>query len=286
LRRYAAYPIVALVHRVHSAETYSAGLQMFYRWLERQYLKSVDGFISSSETTQRAVGEMLDRADLTRSVVAHPAGDRFTVALTPEAIRRRAARSEPLRLVFVGDFIPRKGLLILLEALLKLPPGTCQLAVVGNPDMDALYLRVVYHLLMVTQLTGVTLAGVVSDDELAVLLGQGDVLVVPAEYAGRGTVYLEGMGFGLPAIGTTSGVASEIIADGVNGCLVPPNDPAALAGCLQSLASDRGRLTQLSLAARERFLAQPDGLAGMAQLRQALLNWTSITSRFHITSRF
>ena len=105
---------------------------------------------------------------------------------------------------------------------------------VGNTDLDALYMRVVYHLFMVTHLTGVTLTGVISDAELAAILGRSHVLVVPVEYEGFGTAYLEGMGFGLPAIGTTSGGAGEIIADGVNGYLVPPNDPTMLADRLQT----------------------------------------------------
>jgi len=101
---------------------------------------------------------------------------------------------------------------VLLEALLKQPPGTCQLTVVGDTNVDPSYMRVVYHLLMVTRLEDVTLIGVVDDAELATLLAQSDVLVVPAEYEGFGIVYLEGMNFGLPAIGTTCGGAREIIA--------------------------------------------------------------------------
>jgi glycosyltransferase involved in cell wall biosynthesis len=161
----------------------------------------------------------------------------------------------------------------LLEALLKLPTGTCQLTVVGNANLDTQYMRVVYHLLMVTQLPGVTLTGVIGDEELAAILANGDVLVVPSEYEGFGIVYLEGMGFGLPAIGTTSGGAGEIIDDGVNGYLVPPNDPAAVAHCLMNLAANRPKLAQMSLAARERFLAQPGWITSMARVRQTLLSW-------------
>ena len=176
-------------------------------------------------------------------------------------------------MVFVGNLILRKGLLILLEALLKLSPGTCQLTIVGNTASDALYMRVVYHLLTVTQLPGVTLTGVIGDDELATILTHSDVLAIPSEYEGFGIAYLEGMGFGLPAIGTTSGGAREIIADGVSGYLVPPNDPAALADRLLRLASDRAQLAQMSVAARERFLVQPGWTGSMARVRQALLNW-------------
>ncbi len=275
LRGQVRYPLVSIVHHLRGCETHPSAVRAWYRWIERRYLASVDGFICNSETTQHAIAAALDRTKLARSVVAYPAGDRFASPITPELIEQRAHEVGPLRLVFVGNVIPRKGLLILLEALLQLPAGTCQLTVVGNTDLDELHMRVVYHLLMVTSLSGVTLTGVVSDAELAAILARSHVVVVPSEYEGFGIVYLEGMGFGLPAIGTTSGAAEEIITDGLNGYLITPNDPAALAKCLATLASDRDRLAHMSRAAHERFLAQPKWNDSMARIRQALLDWTS-----------
>ena len=244
LRGRVSYPIVSIVHYLRCSETHSPGLKEFYRWIERRYLASVDGFICTSETTQRAIGAVLDRPELARSVVATPAGDRFDAHLTPDLIRQRAHEVGPLRLVFVGNVIRRTGLLVLLEALLQLPTGVCQLTVVGDVGVDALYMRVVYHLLMVTHLPGVSLVGSVSEAELATIMERSHVLVVPAEDEGFNVAYLEGMSCGLPAIGTTSGAAREIIDDDVTGYLVPPNDPAAVAKRLTILASDRDKLAQ------------------------------------------
>ncbi len=274
LSGYVSYPIVSVVHHLRASELHAPGAKEFYAWIERQYLASVDAFICTSEATRRAVSTALGRTDLARSVVAYPAGDRFELTLSPADIQQRACESRALRVVFVGNVIRRKGLLVLLEALLKLPIGRYQLTIVGNTELDAAYMRVVYHLLTVTQLPGVSLMGTVDDTRLAAILAESDVLVVPSEYEGFGIVYLEAMGFGLPAVGTASGGASEIIADGVNGYLVPPNDPAAVAHCLMSLASDRARLAKMSLAARECFLAQPGWNDSMARVRQALLSWT------------
>jgi glycosyltransferase involved in cell wall biosynthesis len=262
-------PILSIAHRLRSGETDSP----LQRWIERRYLAGVDGFICTSETTQHAIRAALDRPELIRSVVVIPAGDRFDPINVKDVIRKRANEPGPLRLVFVGDVIKRTGLLILLEALLKLPAGLCQLTIVGNTEVDALYRRVVYHLFMVTHLTGVTLAGVVSDTELAELFEHSHGVVVPAEYSGFGTTYLEGMGFGLPAIGTTSGGAREIIDDEVNGYLVAPNDPAALAQRLKTLATDRGKLARMSLAAYEKSAAQPGWDEQLAQARRTLVEW-------------
>ena len=87
-------------------------------------------------------------------------------------------------------------------------------------------------------------------------LRQAHVLVVPSSYEGFGIVYLEGMCFGLPAIGTTAGAAAEVIDDGKTGYLIKPNDSASLSVRLRSLAEDRGLLTRLSINARQRYLRQ------------------------------
>jgi len=65
------------------------------------------------------------------------------------------------------------------------------------------------------------------------------------------------MSFGLPAIGTTSGGASEIITHHQDGFLIEPGDASFLAELLQALQRDRPLLAEMSLAARARFLAHP-----------------------------
>ena len=98
--------------------------------------------------------------------------------------------------------------------------------------------------------------------------------MVPSSYEGFGIVYLEGMGFGLPAIGTTGGAAGEIIEHGQTGYLIAPDDSRALAEHLQSLAEDRGALTRLSLNARARYLRQPSWTETAKSIRDFLYSLT------------
>ncbi len=127
LRREANYPILSIVHHPRCYESHPIVLKWLYRQIERSYLSSVNGFIFNSATTRRAVSQILDRSTLPRSIVAHPAGDRFESTLTPDQIVTRSTQSGPLRVVFVGNLIPRKGLHVLIEALALLPPGTCEI---------------------------------------------------------------------------------------------------------------------------------------------------------------
>ncbi|MDO8753551.1 MAG: glycosyltransferase family 4 protein, partial [Anaerolineales bacterium] len=97
---------------------------------------------------------------------------------------------------------------------------------------------------------------------------------VPSSYEGFGIVYLEGMAFGLPAIGTTAGAAGEIIEHEKTGYLIEPNDSAALAAHISQLASDRNLLTELSLNARKRYIQQPSWNEAAGQIRAFLQSLT------------
>jgi glycosyltransferase involved in cell wall biosynthesis len=105
-------------------------------------------------------------------------------------------------------------------------------------------------------------------------LKRAHVLVVPSSYEGFGIVYLEGMCFGLPGIGTTAGAANEIISDSLDGFLIEPESPGELANKLKILYDRRDLLIQMSLAARERYLRQPKWEETAGRIREFLLKRT------------
>jgi glycosyltransferase involved in cell wall biosynthesis len=111
--------------------------------------------------------------------------------------------------------------------------------------------------------------GTLDDEQMSALLTSSDALVLPSEYEAFGIAYLEGMRHGLPAIGTTSGGAAEIITDGLDGFLVTPRNPSDLADRLNRL-QDRRRLKEMSMAARGRYLRQPDWAGTSAKVRTFL----------------
>jgi hypothetical protein len=55
LRKEVNWPLVSIVHHLRSSEAFPAWTNLFYRWVERNYLASVDGFIFNSRTTRQAV---------------------------------------------------------------------------------------------------------------------------------------------------------------------------------------------------------------------------------------
>jgi glycosyltransferase involved in cell wall biosynthesis len=66
--------------------------------------------------------------------------------------------------------------------------------------------------------------------------------------------HLEAMCFGLPIVGTDIAGVREQIEDGINGFVVPPSDPAAIAGALEKLLVDTSLRARMGQAGRRRVL--------------------------------
>ncbi len=258
LRDEVRYPRVSIVHHLRCSEQRPAWQNRLYRLVEGGYLRSVDGFIFNSQTTRQAVAQAGAGVAALPGVVAYPAGDQFAVAISDDEIAARAMQPGPLRVLFLGNVIERKGLHTLLDAIRRLDGGACALSVVGRLDADPAYARRIHRQAARSGLgERVRFYGALPGAELAAQLRLHHALAVPSSYEGFGIVYLEGMSCGLPALATTAGAAGEIITHGQDGYLLPPGDAGALAERLAGLASDRQRLAAMGLAARRRFLAHP-----------------------------
>jgi glycosyltransferase involved in cell wall biosynthesis len=256
LKKRVAYPIIAIVHHLRSSEAHPAWLNQLYRRVERRYLGSVDGFVFNSQTSRQVVEGLIGEGR--PGVVAYPAGDRLRPCLTDDQLAARAREPAPLRLFFLGNLIPRKGLHTLLQAVASLPRPAWRLAVAGSLEMDRSYANNILRQVATNRLTEqVQFLGPLREADLVTRLQDSQVLVVPSTYEGFGIAYLEGMGFGLPAIASTGGAAKEIITPGVDGFLISPGDAPALAAYLLQLVEDRELLLKMSLAARRRYAAHP-----------------------------
>lgn len=77
-----------------------------------------------------------------------------------------------------------------------------------------------------------------------------DLFVAPSLYESFGFIYIEAMSFAKPVIGCSVGGVPEVIRDGVNGKLVPPEDPAALAMEMLRLLRDEPLRRKMGRQAR------------------------------------
>lgn len=269
LRGRVTFPIVSIVHHLRCSEVHPRLRRSLYRRVESRYLRRVDGFVFNSQTTRQVVQGVIGKS--APWVVATPGVDHVTGALTLAQIQQRAYQPGPLRILFVGNLIPRKGLHTLLTALASLVGKPWHLTVVGNPTVDNGYTKKIHQQICRQNLTAqIALAGRVTDLELAHLLANHHVLAVPSTYEGFGIVYLEAQAHGLPVIATQAGAGPEVITHDADGFLVPPEDASALAHHLTQLIQDRRLLARLATAAYTRHQSRPGWDEGGEKIRAFL----------------
>lgn len=149
----------------------------------------------------------------------------------------------------MGSFEPRKGQLILLEALARLASGPLpkiHLILVGDgPDEDAIR----------AQIKTLGLDRNVSifpfTDQPQQIYKQIDITVLPSLYQeGLPNVIQESLAMGIPAVASQVGGVSEVVQDGVTGRTVEPGDPSQLAQTIIQLWNDQPSYRRMARAGR------------------------------------
>jgi glycosyltransferase involved in cell wall biosynthesis len=175
------------------------------------------------------------------------AGDDF--GNTPAPTTSRSV-TDPFNLLFVGRLVRRKGVDVLLNALVHLRDDPrLHVHVVGEgPERKPLMAEA--SRLGVDNL--VTFEGSVSAERIEEFFASCDALVLPAivtetgETEGLGVVLLEAMGYHKPVIASSAGGITDIVIDGETGLLSPPGDAAALARTISSAMDDPARMQRLA----------------------------------------
>ena len=161
-------------------------------------------------------------------------------------------------LLCVGNWLARKGITEVLEALTQVPERSVTLHLVGDEDVDDGYRRRVLDLLGQPGLTGrVVRHGVVDPGQMRGLYAAADAFVLASTVEPYGTVYGEAMTAGLPVIGWAAGNLPHLADDGVEGRIVTTGDVEGLAAAMDAVATDEVLRTRLGAAALARSGALP-----------------------------
>lgn len=218
-------PVVATFHAWSDRDrAYRAASRLL-----RPALSRIDAHLAVSPAAAAYHGAVLGRRPESFEVVPNGVEvDRFR-----QAAPFRQMREQP-SLLFVGRLEPRKGLDQLLHAMtrLKTTRPDLRLYVVGDgPDRDRCQ-----QLLPARLRSDVVFLGRVDADELPRFYASCDLFVAPA-LGGEsfGIVLIEAMAAGCPVVASDIPGYASVVTDGVDGRLVPPRDPAALAESIAAL---------------------------------------------------
>src|SRR5712692_4181539 len=159
------------------------------------------------------------------------------LAIVPELIdldgwrARFAAHPAPkpgrFTVLSVCRFYRRKRLQDLIEAARQLPD--IEVRIVGNGPEASKLRRMGPH---------ITWLGDATDAQLAQEYNRCDVFCLPSVQEGFGIVFLEAMAAGKPIVAARAAAAPEVVRDGMDGILVEPGNPNALATALAKLRDD------------------------------------------------
>jgi len=178
----------------------------------------------------------------------------------------------PVRLLAVGRFQPKKGYATLFEAVRQVR-AEIRLTVVGYGPLEAV-LRA--HVEALGLAHHVTWAGPLAQPAVRALYRASDLLLVASEVAPDGdrdglpNVVVEALSQGLPVVATRAAAIPELVVDGVHGRLVPPADAGALAGAIEHLARDPEARRRMGAAGIQRVADGWDLDAGADRLHQLL----------------
>lgn len=134
----------------------------------------------------------------------------------PETGGRKA--NQPLRVLFLGQVILRKGIQYLVQAAKELEKENIRFDVVGavgisDAAVKSASANMIFH-------------GRSTRDQAADWYRRSDLFVLPTLSDGFALTQLEGMAHGLPVV--TTPCCGEVVTDGVDGFIVPPRNVAAL----------------------------------------------------------
>jgi glycosyltransferase involved in cell wall biosynthesis len=242
--------LVAFVHHPLALETgLSERASIHFAAIEAMLLPRLSGVLCPSAITAWAVEEY--GVARKRIAITPPGVDKPSVPI------RRAPQAGVVRLLAVGTITPRKGHLLLINALSELADRAWQLRCVGSLTRDRdTAVELERAIAKYGFANRVTLAGEWPPDRLGTAYAESDVFVLPSYHEGYGMAFAEALAYGLPIIGTTAGAIPETVPAEAS-LLVPPGDRAALVTALQMLLDGPSLRERLAVGATAAGAALP-----------------------------
>jgi glycosyltransferase involved in cell wall biosynthesis len=241
-------PVAAILHQppggIDHGRLRTAAQSALDRWAYRGAARLL--------AASAALADELADAGLPRALlrVVPPGRDVAPSPSTPPGDLRRGRR---MALLSVGNWVARKGLLDLLEAVSRLPGDSVTLHLVGDPEAEPAYAAAVRARLAASDLAGrVVVHGPLPTAQVAAFYAAADAFALASSREPYGTVYGEAMAVGLPVVGYAAGNLPHLARHGQEGLVVPPGDVAALTAALGQLADDERLRARLGAAAARR----------------------------------
>ncbi len=172
---------------------------------------------------------------------------KFSPGLAQDNFRKKfQIDSQDILIGVIGRLSPEKGLEFLFSAVREVVNAYPRTKVLLVGEGDEKYRLSLQEKVKYLELSShIVLAGFYED--VPQILRCLDIFTLPSLYEGFNRSLLEAMACGLPVVATAVGGNVEIVQDGVNGLLVPPSNPGALASAIAELLKDKEKARKMGL---------------------------------------
>lgn len=254
-------PVIYEAHT--SAATFAEEAPRLYSTYPAPSRSKLERLRRRERRVYKGVSRLITITEALRDFLKDRFGPLAPVAVVPDGARlpdepsplRSRLDGESLRITYIGQLYPWKGVDTLLLAMKELTEH--QLTIVGGlpPEPDLERTRKLARDLGV--LDRVRFRGYLPPTQLDAERQEADVFVIPLADSAMSRHFtsplklFEAMAAGRPIVASDLPSIREVLTDGVNALLVPPGDPAALAGSIRALAYDGTLRTRLAERARQ-----------------------------------
>lgn len=239
-------------------------------WDLRQSLASARWVATCTGTGHQHLQSLAPEPDRVHLVYHGLDLDRFPPNAPATQVRDGTAPAGPIRLLSVGRAVPKKGFDTLLAALARLPRDlSWKWTLIGGGEERG-RLEATAEALGISE--RITWLGARDQSEVLEQYRDADLFVLPCRITPDGdrdglpNVLVEAQSQGLTCISTPVSGIPELIDDGVNGRLVPPDDPDALAAAVTELSRAPDERARMGAAGQARVQRLFDYRGGIARL--------------------
>ena len=202
---------------------------------EKQEWQLADKIICGSDYVVEGVSQHLKQIEKCAVVP-------YGVDLEATGDVRQADSNRPLRVVFLGTLELRKGIQYLSQAATELKNDNVEIKAIGPIQLSEMALNAVSENIDVT--------GAVPRSTIPTELAWADIFVLPTLAEGSAIVVYEALAAGLPVITTPN--AGSVVRDGIDGRIIPAQDPQAICQAIRELEADRNLVAEMSESAMQR----------------------------------
>jgi glycosyltransferase involved in cell wall biosynthesis len=211
-------------------------------------LKQADCIIAISSDVEK---ELLEWGFSSRQIRRIPNG------VDTEFFKREQPfpKRKPVRFILIGRRTPQKGIDVALQAAqILLKEGLhkeFEIKFYGSDYPEHDYRHMAQELGATAHVEFLPHQDVIRD-----VLHKAHSLILPSRSEGMPNVVLEGMSFELPVIASRVSGVVDIISDGVDGILIPSEDPQALANAMKRIIIQPELATRLGNRARQKVISE------------------------------